>query len=51
MLQKRTLRKSCKLQDMTPEDAEALLNAIKEGEIPLRFDFLFNERVHVTGAD
>ena len=27
-----------KSHHVTPEDAEALLNAIKEGEIPMRFD-------------
>ena len=32
-----------KSHDMTPEDAEALLNAIKEGEIPMRFDSPFDE--------
>ena len=28
---------------VTPEDAKALLNAIKEGEIPMRFDSVFDE--------
>ena len=28
---------------VTPEDAEVLLNAIKEGEIPMRFDSAFDE--------
>lgn len=37
-----------KSHDMTPEDAEALLNAIKEGEIPMRFDAPFDEPVSVT---
>lgn len=32
-----------KSHDVTPEDAEALLNAIKEGEIPMRFDSAFNK--------
>ena len=32
-----------KSHDVTPEDAEALLNAIKEGEIPMRFDSVFDE--------
>lgn len=33
-----------KSHDMTPEDAEALLNVIKEREIPMRFDSPFNEK-------
>lgn len=32
-----------KSHDMTPEDAETLLNAIKETEIPMRFDSEFDE--------
>lgn len=32
-----------KSHHVTPEDAEALLNAIKEGEIPMRFDSVFDE--------
>lgn len=35
---KRILAAINKSHDMTPADAEALLNAIKEGEIPMRFD-------------
>ena len=40
---KRILAAINKSHDMTPEDAEALLNAIKEGEIPMRFDSVFDE--------
>lgn len=40
---KRILAAINKSRDMTPEDAEALLNAIKEGEIPMRFDSVFDE--------
>ncbi len=40
---KRILSAINKSHDMTPEDAEALLNAIKEGEIPMRFDSVFDE--------
>ena len=32
-----------KSHDVTREDAEALLNAIKEGEIPMRFDSPFDK--------
>lgn len=32
-----------KSHDMTPEDAETLLNAIKKGELPMRFDSAFDE--------
>ena len=32
-----------KSHHVTPEDAEALLNAIKEGEIPMHFDSVFDE--------
>ena len=32
-----------KSHDVTPEDAEALLASIKEGEIPMRFDSVFDE--------
>lgn len=32
-----------KSHHVTPEDTTALLNAIKEGEIPMRFDSVFNE--------
>ena len=32
-----------KSHHVTPEDAKALLNAIKEGEIPMRFDSVFDE--------
>ena len=39
-----------KSHDVTPEDAEALLNAIKEREIPMRFDSGFNESESVTGV-
>lgn len=39
-----------KSHDVTPEDAEALLNAIKEGEIPMCFDSRFDESVSVTGV-
>lgn len=28
---------------VTPEDAKALLDSIKEGEIPMRFDSVFDE--------
>ena len=35
---KRILAALNRSHDVTPEDAEALLNAIKEGEIPMRFD-------------
>ena len=35
---KRILAALNRSHDVTPEDAEALLNAIKEGEIPIRFD-------------
>jgi hypothetical protein len=31
-----------KSHHVTPEDAEALLNSIKEGEIPMRFDSAFD---------
>ncbi len=40
---KRILAAINKSHDVTPEDAEALLNAIKEGEIPMRFDSPFDE--------
>ena len=40
---KRILAAINKSHDVTPEDAEALLNAIKEGEIPMRFDSSFDE--------
>ena len=40
---KRILAAINKSHDVTPEDAEALLNAIKEGEIPMRFDPVFDE--------
>ena len=40
---KRILAAINKSHDMTPEDAKALLNAIKEGEIPMRFDSVFDE--------
>ena len=40
---KRILAAINKSHDMTPEDAETLLNAIKEGEIPMRFDSVFDE--------
>lgn len=32
-----------KSHHVTPEDAKALLNAIKEEEIPMRFDSIFDE--------
>ena len=32
-----------KSHHVTPEDAEALLDSIKEGEIPMRFDSVFDE--------
>ena len=32
-----------KSHDVTLEDAEALLDSIKEGEIPMRFDSVFDE--------
>ena len=32
-----------KSHHVTPADAKALLNAIKEGEIPMRFDSVFDE--------
>ncbi len=35
---RRILAAISKSHNVTPEDAEALLNAIKEGEIPMRFD-------------
>ena len=40
---KRILAAINKSHDMTPEDAKALLNAIKKGEIPMRFDSVFDE--------
>ena len=40
---KRILAAINKSHDMTPEDADVLLNAIKEGEIPMRFDSVFDE--------
>ena len=40
---KRILAAINKSHDVTLEDAEALLNAIKEGEIPMRFDSVFEE--------
>ena len=46
---KRILAALNKSHDVTPEDAVVLLNAIKEGEIPMRFDSVFNESVSVTG--
>lgn len=45
---KRILAAINKSHDVTPEDAEALLNAIKEGEIPMRFDSPFDESVSIT---
>ena len=47
---KRILAATNKSHRMTPEDAEALLNAIKEGEIPMRFDSVFDESISVTGV-
>ncbi|MDD9973030.1 MAG: hypothetical protein OXU27_03440 [Candidatus Poribacteria bacterium] len=47
---KRILAAINKSHDVTPEDAEALLNAIKEGEIPMRFDSVFDESVSVTSV-
>ncbi len=47
---KRILAAINKSHDMTPEDAEALLNAIKEGEIPMRFDSVFDKLVNITGV-
>ena len=47
---KRILAAINKSHDMTPEDAEALLNAIKEGEIPVRFDSVFDKLVNITGV-
>ncbi len=41
---KRILAAINKSHDMTPEDAQTLLNAIKEGEIPMCFDSSFNEK-------
>ena len=32
-----------KSHHVTPEDAKALLDSIKEGEIPMRFDSVFDE--------
>ena len=40
---KRILAALNKSYDVTRADAEALLNAIKEGEIPMRFDSVFDE--------
>lgn len=40
---KRILAALNRSHDVTPEDAEALLNAIKEGEIPMRFDSPFDK--------
>ena len=39
-----------KSHHVTPEDAEALLNSIKEGEIPMRFDSVFDKSVSGTGV-
>ena len=39
-----------KSHHVTPEDAEALLNAIKEGEIPMRFDSAFDEENENYGS-
>ena len=47
---KRILAAIKKSHDVTPEDAEALLNAIKEGEIPMRFDSPFDELVSAIGV-
>ena len=46
---KRILAAINRSHDVTAEDAEALLNAIKEGEIPMRFDSAFDKSVSVTG--
>ncbi len=40
---KRILAAINKSHDVTPEDAAVLLNAIKEGEIPMRFDSPFDK--------
>lgn len=40
---RRILAAISKSHNVTPEDAEALLNAIKEGEIPMRFDSPFDK--------
>ena len=40
---KRILASINKSHDVTPEDAEALLNAIKDGKILMRFDSVFDE--------
>lgn len=45
---KRILAAINKSHDITPKDAEALLNAIKEEEIPMRFDSVFDEAVSAT---
>ena len=40
---RRVLAAITKSHNVTREDTEALLNAIKEGEIPMRFDSPFDE--------
>ena len=47
---KRILAAINKSHDMTLKDAEALLNAIKEGEIPMRFASVFDKEEENYGS-
>lgn len=47
---RRILEAINKSHHVTLEDAKALLDLIKEGEIPMRFDSVFNESGSVTGV-
>ena len=47
---KRILEVINKSHHVTPEDAKALLNAIKEGEIPMRFDSVFDKEKRNYGS-